>query len=404
MNTVSKSPRILVVAPDLPYPIRAGGQMRMASLTQAMAQIGTVHIACIAPDVPPETRAWAAGLGATLAHCPRPRAHDAGWRLWMKRARAVLSSSNLVFDRSEKAFFDRQFAEFGPNLVWLETPYLLRDVLDWQDSVPIVVDYWGTSGGARRDWQRARGPARAWEWLRWRSAAGSERKYAPRVSDIVSVSELDAQYFRSIALRSRVWVIPNGIVKKLGARDLAAQPEDPDLMIMTGDQSYRPNVDAACHFVEKIFPRIRDAHPAAKANLIGRDPAPRVQALAQCPGITVKGYVPDLAAEISRAAVYILPMRLGSGIRSKLFDVFPLGKPIVSTTVGAEGLELVHGENVMIADSPAEFADACVRLLRDAGERERLGAEVRELAERVYSQENIARLVEKAVRSILQGG
>ena len=174
-------------------------------------------------------------------------------------------------------------------------------------------------------------------------------------------------------------------------------------MIFTGDLSYRPNVDAAVFFADRILTGIREELPGAVFRVVGRNPSPSVLALKQQPGIDIVGFVPDLAAEVMRSTIYVLPMRLGSGIRSKLFDVFPLAKGIVTTTIGAEGLELIHDRNCLIADEATDFARSCIRLLSDDEKRKKLGNEAGRLASEVYTQENIDKLVNEAVKTILAG-
>lgn len=381
-------PRLLLLAPDLPFPVRAGGQMRMASFVPALARVGTLHIACTARDLPAETEAWCAGLGCTIEGvAPAP---ERGLSFWRGRLSRLAGGTNLRRHPEEAGAFQDVYRRIAPDLVWLETPYLLRYALPWRGQVPLVVDYWGTSQGAERLRHHLRGPARLRAELGWRAARAGEHRYAPRVPDIVCVSEEDAVYFRDIAPHSRVWSIPNGISRerRLHLGSLTVD-EQPDTMILTGDLSYRPNIDAAIWFVEEILPLVRSGRPAARVRIVGRDPRPEVRALAGRPGVEVTGWVPDLGAEVASAALYVLPMRLGSGIRSKLFEVFPLGKAIVTTSTGAEGLALVDGENVLIRDDTDGFAQACVRLLGDPGLRAGLGERVGRLAREVYAQERI---------------
>ncbi len=394
------SPRILVMAPDLPFPIRAGGQMRMASFVKALARAGRVHVACTARELPGETLNWCTELGASITHLPRTRVSPV--RLWAERLEMVLTRSNLLKRPGEQAFFEEEFRRFKPDLVWLETPYLNRYALTWEGRLPIVVNYWGTSEGAERDFRAARGVRKIWEWFRWRAARGGEVKFAPRLSAIVAVSELDAKWFRQLAPQVPVTAIPNGILRQT-ERDYAQVPEDPDLMVFTGDLGYRPNVDAVVWFVREILPEIRKTHPAARFKAAGRTPTEDVRALAEQDGVEVIGFVPDLGEVIAGAALYVLPMRLGSGIRSKLFEVFPLGKAIVTTAVGAEGLELYDGRNCRIADTPAEFAAACAELLNAPDQRRRFGAALKRLSTDVYSQERVEAAVAELVHRVLGG-
>jgi glycosyltransferase involved in cell wall biosynthesis len=393
--------RILVLTPDQPYPVRAGGQMRMVSILPMLASIGNVHIACALPGVEEATRQWAQAKGMTIE--PAATGSSSLWRQNLERLKAVVTLSNLRFRRSECIRFERICRQFSPDLVWLETPYLLRYALRWARRIPVIVDYWGTSEGGRRLLLHSRGKERLSAWLRWRCAQGGEKRYAPRLQAIVCVSEDDAAFFRSMAPALPVRVVPNAI--QFGESEGVIPPLHADSlrMIFTGDMSYRPNIDAAVHFTREIFPLIRTAVPDAHIVFSGRDPHPEVSSLATMAGVEVTGAVSSLSAEIARSAVYVLPMRLGSGIRTKLFEVFPLGVPVVTTSIGAEGLVLEHDCNCLVADSATEFADACIRLLGSVTERNRLGQAMREDAMAAYSHEAVSRIVRSVVEEILDG-
>lgn len=391
-------PKVLMLSPDLPFPIRAGGQMRAASLCLPLAGCCDLHIACIAASIPTATRNWANSLGITMENFPAP-ASD-GTPDWYRHAWSIATRNNLRYDRREQLFFNTVLDRLKPDMVWLETPYLLRYVLAWMDETPVVVDYWGTSEGARRLFVHSRGLKKVKEWLKWWIASGSERRYARLLHDLICVSELDAQYFRSIAPQCRIWPIPIGIQETPVPPRGNTYREESWTMIMTGDLSYEPNIDAARYFAERIFPRVREEVPEAVFCVVGRNPSQPILELKGTAGIEVVGFVPDLAKEIRRCTIYVLPMRLGSGIRSKLFDVFPLGKAIVTTSVGAEGLELKHGENCLIADGEADFARCCIQLLNDGAQRVKLGIEARRLATDVYHQGKIDAAVRELVATV----
>ena len=392
-------PKILVLAPDLPYPIKAGGHMRMVSIIEGLGNLGKVHIACRAPELLPSTCQWVENFGGSIESYPYTPAM--GLKLWQKRVQALVSGSSLIFNKEENRFYRRQFARYGPDLVLLETPYLLRYAINWRTSVPLIVDYWGTSLGQEREFRLARGFEKAWIWLRWRSAKGSEVKYSPLVKNIVTVSKSDAEYFQGLAPSSTIWPIPIGMSTQTEISSRMAT-EDPYCLVFTGDMSFRPNIDAAIFFVEKILPKIRERYPKICTVLAGRDPSDAIQTLGGRAGVKVTGYVSDLCRVIEDAAVYVLPMRLGSGIRTKLLDVFRLGKALVTTSVGAEGLELRHNDNCLIADDAKSFAAACARLLQFPKERKRLGQNLKRMANQVYCQKNIEKLLQQMVSSILR--
>jgi len=191
-----KRHRILILAPDLPYPIRAGGNMRMGSIIQGLSMTSDIHIACVASEVFRETYDWVASIGGTIAHIsPTPLSKR---KLWLQRIKAIITRCNLVHNDRENRFFKSQFEMFDPDLVWLETPYLLRYAIGWRNQVPIVVDFWGTSEGQERDYRHAQGFYKLWQWLRWQTFRGSELKYSHLGNDIITVTPLLLLLCRSI--------------------------------------------------------------------------------------------------------------------------------------------------------------------------------------------------------------
>ncbi len=376
--------------------------MRMGSIIQGLSEITDFHIACVASEVFGETYDWVAAHGGTIAHIsPTPLSR---MKLWLQRYRAIISRCNLVHYYRESRFFKSQFERFNPDLVWLETSYLLRYAIDWRHQTPIVVDFWGTSEGQERDYRHSKGVHKLWQWLRYHTIRGAELRYGPLLKDIVTVSELDGRHFKRIARGTRIWPIPVGILNYPSVKPVADADTDPNLLIFTGDMSFSPNVDAVVYFVKAILPQIQSQHPNVRLMVAGRRPSQEIMNFSALPNVEVTGYLPDLCEEIAKAAVYILPMRLGSGFRTKLLEVFPLGKPIVTTSIGAEGLELIHNVNCLIADDAPSFAQACCRFLQDARDARRLGANVKRLASEVYTQENITKLVKHAIDTMLGDG
>ena len=136
--------------------------------------------------------------------------------------------------------------------------------------------------------------------------------------------------------------------------------------------SYVPNVDGVIHFIQDIWPRIAEAHPDARCKIIGGRPPPSVQALAG-PRVELTGFVPDLRPHLAEAAAVVVPLRLGGGTRLKIVEAMAMGKAIVSTTLGAEGIKAVPGRDILVEDDPAAFADAVSRLLAEPGLATRIG-------------------------------
>jgi glycosyltransferase involved in cell wall biosynthesis len=160
--------------------------------------------------------------------------------------------------------------------------------------------------------------------------------------------------------------------------------------VFVGSMDWYPNEDAALHLMDTILPSIRREIPGASLHIVGRNPSARVRTAAARADVEVTGTVDDVRPHVAKAAVLLVPMRVGGGTRLKIFEALAMAKAVVSTTVGAEGLPLLPGTHFLQADDPSEFAAAVVTLLRDPRRREVLGAAGRTLVAERYSWSQIA--------------
>jgi glycosyltransferase involved in cell wall biosynthesis len=161
--------------------------------------------------------------------------------------------------------------------------------------------------------------------------------------------------------------------------------EDPSLVLFQGGMDWFPNRDAVAYFAEAIFPRVRRSVPEARFLVAGRNPAPDfVASFAGIPGMSFTGTVADMRAVIAKAAVSVAPMRIGSGTRLKILEAAALGKAVVATTIGAEGLDFVAGREIMLADEPDHFSRQVADLLQDPERRDALGSAARARTEELY--------------------
>ena len=161
-------------------------------------------------------------------------------------------------------------------------------------------------------------------------------------------------------------------------------------VVFVGSMSYVPNVDAVTFFARDVLPLITAAVPGATFTIVGARPSPAVRALASLPGVRVTGAVDDVNPFYAAAAVAVVPLRMAGGVRMKILEALGLGAAIVSTTIGAEGLDLESGADLVIADTPEQLAEAVIGLLRDPALRERLGRHARETAARRFSWARVA--------------
>jgi glycosyltransferase involved in cell wall biosynthesis len=178
------------------------------------------------------------------------------------------------------------------------------------------------------------------------------------------------------------------------------------LNIMTmGTLHYPPNADGVRWFAKDVFPLVRQRVPQATLTIVGKNPPPDfLQLQEQHPGeITVTGYVPDLTPYMEKAAIMVVAVRAGGGMRVRILEAFARGMPVVTTTVGLEGIDARPGEEVLVADSPADFADAVTRLLRDQDLQAELGVKGRYLAEQRYDWQVVLGKMEEIYLEIASG-
>lgn len=224
-----------------------------------------------------------------------------------------------------------------------------------------------------------------------RSFARYEAEVCRQFDYVTFVTEEDRQallgQMPDRALLSRSAVIP--ICVETAAAPPVAPVAAPFRITHVGTMYWPPNAAGILWFWREVWPRIQARLPQARLTLIGKNPPPALRALAQEPGVDVLGYVDDLAPYLAETAVFIVPLHAGGGMRVKIVDAWCWGLPVVSTTIGAEGIAVRDGENILLADAPTDFAAAVERLLRDGELRSRLRAEGRRWVEEQYDWRQI---------------
>jgi polysaccharide biosynthesis protein PslH len=202
---------------------------------------------------------------------------------------------------------------------------------------------------------------------------------------------------------ARTAVIPNAADVEYYQPRPTDPPPDGRTVVFFGLLSFFPNVDGVIHFVRDIWPRITKALPEARCKIIGSRPPPSLLALAG-PRVELTGFVSDLRPHLAAAAAVVVPLRLGGGTRLKIVESMAMGKAIVSTTLGAEGIEAVPGRDLLVEDEPGAFADAVNRLLAEPDLAARIGKSARQLAVERYAWSGAARALESFYRQILEAG
>lgn len=200
-----------------------------------------------------------------------------------------------------------------------------------------------------------------------------ERAEVRRFQHVIAVSEHDRALMSQMTEPSRISVVPTGVDLREYA-PLAAEPNAKNraLVLFLGSMDWEANIDGVDYFISEIWPRIRAVVPESRFRIVGRNPPQRIQAMAS-DSVEVTGRVPSVLDHLREASVFIVPLRIGGGTRLKIYEAMAAGKAVVSTSVGAEGLDVHHGEDVLLADTVESFADSVTNLLRDVAMREQIG-------------------------------
>jgi len=212
-----------------------------------------------------------------------------------------------------------------------------------------------------------------------------ERRWCPKVSLNLTVSQEDESALQQRACGAAVLVVPNGV----DTGDFEPAYGGDDGIVFVGGYTWFPNRDGMEYFAKQILPMIREKDPTAEIRWVGRAPEDVILSYRNDFGIEMTGYVRDIRPHVTPAACFIVPLRVGGGTRLKILDAWAMGKAIVSTSQGCEGLDCVDGENILIRDSPKAFSDAVIQVLSDPELRVRLGRAGRETAEAKYDWERI---------------
>jgi glycosyltransferase involved in cell wall biosynthesis len=239
--------------------------------------------------------------------------------------------------------------------------------------------------------------------VNWRKLRREELGAYRDADGVYLCSAEDERRLLDVIPEARTAVIPNAADVEYYQPRLTDPPPDGRTVVFFGLLSYAPNVDGVIYFVQKIWPRVAEAYPEARFKIIGGSP-PRSLQLLSGPRVELTGFVPDLRPHLAAAAAVVVPLRMGGGTRLKIVEAMAMGKAIVSTTLGAEGIEAIPGRHLFIENQPEAFADAVKRLLRDPELAARIGQSGRSLAVERYSWSGAARTLENFYRGILEAG
>ena len=404
------SKHILFLTSQLPYPPHAGGALRSFGQIEALAARGhrVGLLSLLAEDQPDPADTPLAALCDPLATVPAPPprpnsrrlrdlasgAADMARRAWAPAYAASLQAMLAAHRFDVIQFESIEMAAYLP---------MVREVLAKQGAATGLVydafnaEYDLQARIARQDWQTPRRwPLALYSSIQAARLRRFEGEVSRTVDRVVACSAADAVKLAALGPQAPVAVVPNAI------RTADYDPGTPPAgiphpaLVYTGKMDFRPNVDAVEWFAQDVLPLIRAEQPAAHFVAAGKDPHPRLDALRSSPGVTLTGFVPAIQPYLTAADVFVVPLRMGSGTRLKLLEAMAMGCAVVSTPLGAEGLDAVPGKHLLLADTAEAFAGAVLSLLADPARRRALGAAAASLARAKYDWQTVIPLLEAA--------
>ncbi|MBP7146636.1 MAG: glycosyltransferase [Acidobacteria bacterium] len=394
MNAPRLRPRVLVLDEELPWPPDTGKRIRTLNLLERLA--GQFAIDLLVHDSgasgPAIEQLRARGIEPHLApsRLPAKRGPLFAARLALNLLSPLPYSVASHYRRGYRAALARLRAEREYDLLHCEwTPYA-RYVLD--DPLPRVI---AAHNVESQVWERLAaversGARRAFLRLQARRMARFERRAVRAAGRATAVSAEDAAALRRMGCGS-VAVVPNGVDTD-HFRPGEPGREQAHQLVFTGSMDWRPNQDALRWFVDAVLPLLRRGG-SVRLTVVGRNPPPELaRPGALPPEVVLTGTVPDVRPFVSHAAVFVVPLRVGGGSRLKILEALAMERAVVSTTIGAEGLDTTEGRDIVLADDPAGFADAVERLMADEARRRALGRAGRALVLERYGWDAIAKI------------
>ncbi len=393
--------KILFLSPTVPFPLTDGGRIRVFNLLKQIAKQSDVTLLALeTQETDAEGVAELQQLGITVhlvPHAPTLPRVSLGTLV-----KAFLKRQPITVARYDVPAYRRKFkeliAEQSFDLVHYEMFHIAQ--FHRETDLPGVLSQQNVDSAIwRRLCSETVNPFYKFAyWTQQLAFERYERVLSPKFDAVTCTSDIDAAVFQQYCPEDAIEIIPNGVDITHYQPDFPA--EAPAHLIYIGSMDWYPNEDAVAFFADEVLPRVQEKVPDVAFSIVGGNPSARVQKLAARDGVVVTGRVPEIKPYFAEATVFVVPLRIGSGTRLKILEALAMGKAIVSTTVGAEGLDLRDGEEIFIADEPNAFADAVIQLLTDSELRRRVGENGRARVERDYDWRSIGRKLHEAYTKI----
>ena len=397
--------RLLFLTPYLPSPPRSGGAARMHGLISTLARRHEVAILAYArpgEDLE-EARAATGAYAVEIVTVENP--HFGVSPLRRRAGQLISLLSRHSYERRSyyhpelQRALDRLAASWQPDAIVVE--FAQMGYFRFPAGIPVILDAHNVEFDLQL--RMSGGGSLLRRTYASRNAAKLRRDEAAllrRVAAAASTSMRDRELLLGLAPGARIEVIPNGVATA-EFRPQEKPEQGPATVLFFGALDYYPNVDAVLRFRRAIWARLRARWPELRFVVVGREPPRAVRALDGHAGVEVTGQVDDLRPWLAAASVVVVPLRFGGGTRLKVLEALAMARPVVSTSVGVEGLDVEHGRHLLIAEDRAEFGSAVELLLSEPELAARLGAAGRRLVEQRYDWGPISERLEGLIAEVV---
>ncbi|MFH2057172.1 MAG: glycosyltransferase family 4 protein [bacterium] len=397
--------KILWIKSDFPLPADTGGKIRTKNLLFELAKQAEVSFLSYVPlDLDQTTIDQMRDAGIEPIGIERAEEKKSGLRFWLRVLFGLFSTRPYVARKYATARFKQRLAQLlasrGYDVVvcdFLEMAWcapLLRDIPSvlFEHNVETVI--W------RRHAQVARNPLKKLYLIyEQRRMANFERWAGAQFDLVLTVSAEDGELLRESFGVSMFLTIPTGV--DIGYFQPIKDTEHDNHLVLSGSMDWMPNIDAFWWFYREIYPKIKAEIPEVTLSVVGRRPPEEIRAVtAGDVSVSVTGTVPDVRPHVAAGQLFLVPLRVGGGTRIKIYEALAMGKCVVATSIGAEGLPLTDGEHLVLADTAAEFAAAIRDLLQDDKKRNRIASAGLRLVRERYSWNHAAAILHDGLQSL----
>ena len=384
--------KILVIDEEFPWPLNNGKRTRSYSLIRALAAQNEVTWLAYGEDGSDAARALE-DIGIRCHSVPAPDRSQQGLRFYWRLFANLFSPLPYIVTSHVTARFERRLRELIDegdfDLLLCEwSPYaiFLRDL---EGIRSVVVAHNIESYIWARYEENETNPFRRWYIrIQKEKVERFERECFRWAEGATAVSEAEAREIEEYGAGYPVETVENGVDVDFFRPTPEASPE-PHRMIFSGAMDWRPNQDAVEYMVEDILPAVREQLPDAEFRVVGRRPPDSITQLDALEGVSITGTVDDVRPYMAESAVCVVPLRIGGGSRLKILAAMAMGKPVISTSIGAEGLQVTHDRDIILADGPEEIARTLVECLRDPDRMRKIADAGRALVEDHYRWESL---------------